>query len=203
MRVSMILGVLRREPSREPAAVLAGLNDALHSEGDAGFTTACCVRLLPSGQFIVANAGHIAPYFVSRSLPPGSLVMNESAGFVSHELDTPPALPLGLISGIEYETIGGDLKPGQRLVLMSDGVPEARSKKGELYGFNRLSTLTLRSAFEIANTAESFGQDDDITVLTITALTPTTNAAPPPSGAGAPPPPPYTGAPPPPKPVLA
>ena len=65
MRVSMILGVLRREPSRNPSAVLAGLNDALHSEADTGFTTACCVRLLPSGQFIVANAGHIPPYLVA------------------------------------------------------------------------------------------------------------------------------------------
>ena len=116
-------------------------------------------------------------------------MLSETAGFVSRELDTPPALPLGMVPGIEYDSIEGELRPGQRLVLLSDGVPEARSKKGELYGFNRLSTLTLSSAQVIAKTAESFGQEDDITVLTITALTPTTNAAPPPP-TGAPPPPP-------------
>ncbi len=51
MRVSMILGVLRREPSREPAAMLHGLNQALADEGDTGFTTACCVRLCRDGRY--------------------------------------------------------------------------------------------------------------------------------------------------------
>jgi hypothetical protein len=52
-----------------------------------------------------------------------------------------------------------------------DGVPEARSQAGELYGFNRLSTLTLMAAHDIAKVAQNFGQEDDITVLTL-ALAP-------------------------------
>ena len=52
-------------------------------------------------------------------------------------------------------------------MLLSDGVPEARSKTGELYGFDRLSQLAQYSASEIAEAARSFGQEDDITVLTI------------------------------------
>ena len=168
MRVSMILGVLRREPSREPSAMLHGLNQALAAEGehgDSGFTTACCVRLSPDGRFTVANAGHISPYI---------------AGV---ELVAPPALPLGLVSleaGETYPLLAGRLHPGQRLVLMSDGVPEARTPKGELYGFERLAPLTLRSARDIADTAQKFGQDDDITVLTVACLPRTTNVPPPP-----------------------
>ena len=50
---------------------------------------------------------------------------------------------------------------------MSDGVPEAREDGGELYGFDRLPSLTLKSAREIAETAQRFGQEDDITVLTL------------------------------------
>lgn len=168
MRVSMILGVLRREPSREPAAMLHGLNQALADEGDSvdsGFTTACCVRISPDGRYTIANAGHISPYV---------------AGV---ELVSPPALPLGLATlepGETYPLLAGRLLPGQRLVLMSDGVPEARTPRGELYGFERLGPLTLRPARDIAATAQNFGQDDDITVLTIACLPRTTNAPPPP-----------------------
>ncbi len=168
MRVSMILGVLRREPSRQPEVVLCSLNEALLSQSDGGFTTACCVRLSSSGQYTVSNAGHIAPYFVGDSR--------------SHELDTPPALPLGLAPEQTYGLVEGRLAPGQRLVLMSDGVPEARTHKGELYGFERLPSLTLLPAAAIADTAQRFGQEDDITVLTVTALTPTTSRPPPPGG---------------------
>jgi len=149
MRVAMILGILRRETSREPAAVLAHLNDALLSQSEMGFTTACCVHLYPDGHFDAANAGHIAPYI---------------AGV---ELDTPPALPLGLAPDQFYDFITGHLAPNQTMVLMSDGVPEARNTKRELYGFDRLPTLTLLPAQQIAATAVTFGQEDDITVLTL------------------------------------
>ena len=50
---------------------------------------------------------------------------------------------------------------------MSDGVPEARNHKRELYGFDRLPALTLLPAEDIAATAVRFGQEDDITVLTL------------------------------------
>jgi len=149
MRVAMILGVLRRETSRGPAEILFGLNNALIAQGQLGFTTACCIRIALTGEFTVANAGHIAPYVSGR------------------ELDTPPALPLGLIPEQTYELVRGRLTPGQRLVLLSDGVPEARSSTGELYGFERLSALTAESAQDIASIAQRFGQEDDITVLSL------------------------------------
>jgi serine phosphatase RsbU (regulator of sigma subunit) len=185
MRVSMILGVLRREPSRDPAIVLCSLNEALLSDrSDTGFTTACCVRIRTSGHFTVANAGHISPYLATAgSIGP---IRTAETGS-SHELETPPALPLGLAPAQTYETVSGRLLPGQRLVLLSDGIPEARSHKGELYGFDRLTALTLNPAAEIARTAQAFGQEDDITVLTIAALTPTTNQPPPPPAAPRPP----------------
>ena len=56
---------------------------------------------------------------------------------------------------------------GQKIVLVSDGVVEARSSSGELLGFDRLAPLTLKSAREIADTARAFGQQDDITALTL------------------------------------
>ena len=53
------------------------------------------------------------------------------------------------------------------MTLLSDGVPEARSASGELYGFERLSAMTLESAPAIADAAQDFGQEDDITVVSI------------------------------------
>jgi GAF domain-containing protein len=149
MRVAMILGVLRRETSHDPSDILSGLNNALIAQGQLGFTTACCVRMSLSGEYTLANAGHIAPYLSGR------------------ELETPPALPLGLIPDQAYELVHGILAASERLVLLSDGVPEARSHSGELYGFERLAGLTLLPAHEIALAAQTFGQEDDITVLTL------------------------------------
>jgi serine phosphatase RsbU (regulator of sigma subunit) len=55
---------------------------------------------------------------------------------------------------------------------VSDGVVEARNHHGELYGFDRLSQLMQErpTAEHVAKTAIDFGQDDDITVLTVTRL---------------------------------
>jgi serine phosphatase RsbU (regulator of sigma subunit) len=172
MRVSMILGVLRREPSREPATMLRELNTALLNHGDSGFTTACCIRLAPDGRYTVANAGHISPYVQGQELP------------------TAPALPLGVAPDQTYEILEGRLHPGHKLVLLSDGIPEARTNRGELYGFERLAPLTLKPATEIARTAQGFGQSDDITVLTISCAPRTTSPTPPPPPPRVPPPPP-------------
>ena len=152
LRVAMILGVLRRESSRDPVTVLSNLNEALVSQSEMGFTTACCVHLSADGWFAVANAGHIAPYLSGS------------------ELETPPALPLGIAPHQSYEIVTGQLAPSDRMVLMSDGVPEARNAKRELYGFERLASLSLLPAQAIADAALGFGQEDDITVLTLAVV---------------------------------
>jgi serine phosphatase RsbU (regulator of sigma subunit) len=159
MRVALILGALRRETSFDPGEILAGLNNALilqaHDRIDQlGFTTACCVRVSLTGEFAVANAGHLAPYVAGR------------------ELATAPALPLGLVADQRYELLHGRLLAGERLVLLSDGVVEARSAQGELYGFERMTALSLLPAQQIADAAQSFGQEDDITVLRVGVAVP-------------------------------
>jgi hypothetical protein len=46
-------------------------------------------------------------------------------------------------------------------------VVEARRPSGELFGFDRVHNLSNQSAFYIADAAKDFGQEDDITVLTV------------------------------------
>ena len=149
MRVSMILGVLRRETSDDPAEILFNLNNALVAQGQLGFTTACSMRINSSGEFIFANAGHIAPYLSGT------------------EMSADSALPLGIMPDQIYEPVRGLMRPDDQIVLLSDGVPEARSHSSELFGFDRLPDLTVHSAQEIAVAAQAFGQEDDITVLTL------------------------------------
>ena len=64
------------------------------------------------------------------------------------------------------------LEPGDRLILLTDGIIEARNRRLELFGFARVSQLAEqnRTAIEIAAAAQDFGQDDDITVLRIERL---------------------------------
>jgi hypothetical protein len=149
MRVSLILGVLSREDARQPASVLADLNEALLAQGQMGFTTACCVRLERDGRFSFSNAGHLNPYVNGE------------------ELESPGMLPLGLSRAPEFEEMHGVLRPGDRMILLSDGVPEARAGKGELLGFDRVVTMVRMTAEEIAEAAQEFGQTDDITVLSL------------------------------------
>jgi len=64
------------------------------------------------------------------------------------------------------------LQPGDQLSLYTDGLLEARNANGDLFGFERLRTLfaSRPTAQEASQAAVAFGQDDDITVLTLTRL---------------------------------
>jgi hypothetical protein len=150
MSVSMLMGALRRTPERSPARILESLNRVL--SGSDSFTTCQAALFGANGEVILANAGHLPPYLNSQ------------------EIDVPGGLPLGVLPQIQYEEIRLYLHPGDRLLLLSDGVVEARRPTGELFGFDRMHNLSNQSAFYIADAAKAFGQQDDITVLTIRRL---------------------------------
>jgi hypothetical protein len=100
-------------------------------------------------------------------------IVGHPAPFLNEvELTLPAALPLGLDIAGSYEETSFYLSPGDRLALYTDGILEACGETGELYGFDRLTALfaTRPSAQQAMETAVAFGQDDDITVLTLTRL---------------------------------
>ena len=59
------------------------------------------------------------------------------------------------------------LEFGDQLTLLSDGVVEARDAQGGLFGFERTRAISAQTAGEIAAAALKYGQEDDITVLTV------------------------------------
>ena len=79
-------------------------------------------------------------------------------------------LPLGISADASWSEVGGVLSPGDTMVLVSDGVVEARRPSGELYGFERVEAdlAEFRGVAALAHKARAFGQEDDITVLAIT-----------------------------------
>lgn len=152
MTVSLLVGALRAlaEVTQSPAEILAGLNRRLLGRGS-GFTTCLALSVSETGALILANAGHLAPY--RNGL----------------EVATAPALPLGLDPDASFPEQTLQLAAGDRLTLLTDGVPEA-AHQHELFGFARTASLSTQSASAIAEAAIAYGQADDITVLSIVAV---------------------------------
>jgi hypothetical protein len=151
MTVSLLVGTVRTLAhfTQSPGEILAAMNQRMLARSSGGFTTCLVLRADPGGKLTIANAGHLAPYLAGDELP----------------LDN--GLPLGLEPEISYPESTFQLAPGQQLTLLSDGVVEARDKSGKLFGFERTADLAGQSADQIAKTAELFGQQDDITTLTL------------------------------------
>ena len=151
MTVALIVGAIRStvETTGEPAAILTALNRRLHGRVRGGFATCLVARVDANGACTLANAGHLPPFLNGE------------------ELELTPALPLGIVEEAEYSATKRKLDAGDRLTLYTDGLLEARNTEGELFGFERVREWSARPAEEIATEAQRFGQDDDITVLTL------------------------------------
>jgi hypothetical protein len=132
-----------------PAEMLDRLNRHLHGRNDGGFATCLCALLTADGMLSIANAGHLTPYHNGR------------------ELSCESGLPLGILPTADYTETCVHLDAGDALTFMSDGVVEARNAAGELFGFDRTRDISEHSAEQIADAAARFGQEDDITVLTV------------------------------------
>lgn len=64
-----------------------------------------------------------------------------------------------------YEETRFRLNPGERLTLLTDGIPEARNREGHLFGFDRTAAISKEPADAIVDTVRAFGQPDDVTVV--------------------------------------
>ncbi len=154
MAVSFIVGAVYALANivGGPGRLLSALNQRLISRLQGGFATCVILLLQEDGKCVIASAGHPPP------------IVNDC------ELSLQGAFPLGLFPDVEFEETTIHLKPGDRCTLFTDGLLEARNAEGELYGFERLLALVSRrpNAEQAVDAAVEFGQDDDITVVTLT-----------------------------------
>ncbi|MGB7265630.1 MAG: SpoIIE family protein phosphatase [Terracidiphilus sp.] len=137
-----------------PADLLMRLNRQMFAAQNDGFVTCLALHMTAAGAVTLANAGHLSPYLNGA------------------EVEIESGFPLGITPDCTYSESALQLAPGDTLTLLSDGVVEARNALGELFGFERTQQISTQSAESIARAAQSFGQEDDITVLTLERTAP-------------------------------
>ncbi|MDQ3484168.1 MAG: SpoIIE family protein phosphatase [Actinomycetota bacterium] len=168
--------VLRASAQRliDPAVVLERVNEHLCPDMPAKMFVTCLYGVLQpeTGRFRFANAGHDLPYVKTAQ---GSVELRARG------------MPLGLMTGMEYEEKETVLAPGESLLLHSDGVVEAHDQDGQMFGFPRLKQAVAHHPgggelieLVLADLREHTGpgaeQEDDITMLTL-ARSPGSTAA--------------------------
>src|ERR687894_487088 len=160
-----VLRAVAQRGGSEPGRILAEVNEVLWAYMPPSmFVTCFCGILDPeSGSFRYANAGHNLPYCRQE----GTAIELRATG-----------MPLGLMPNMSYEEKEITLKPGESILLYSDGLVEAHDPRREMFGFPRMrgfveahpggaalidSLLTELERF----TGEDWEQEDDITLLTL------------------------------------
>jgi phosphoserine phosphatase RsbU/P len=123
---SILQGMLYSQLARDSALpeMIAAVNRFLCEKvGGHRYATLVVARLLESGELELINCGHVPPLLVS-----GDTITRLEDG----------NLPVGLVPGVEFHAARFHLKPGDRLLLVTDGVTEAEDAKGEFFGSERL-----------------------------------------------------------------
>ena len=91
--------------------------------GGQKYATLVIARLGRDGELELMNCGHVPPIVIS-----GDTVTRLEDG----------NLPVGLIPGARFKSARHQLKPGDRIVVVTDGVTEAEDSSGEFFGNDRL-----------------------------------------------------------------
>jgi serine phosphatase RsbU (regulator of sigma subunit)/anti-sigma regulatory factor (Ser/Thr protein kinase) len=149
---------------RSPGEVLAEVNDSLVPEIPPAMFVTCLYAMVDTatGELTFANAGHNLPYVRTED----GVVELRATG-----------MPLGLMPGMTYEENICSISADQVVVLTSDGITEAHSPEGEMYGFSRLMGQVAAGTSgdpisELVGDLERFTgpdaeQEDDITLVVL------------------------------------
>lgn len=116
---------------RLPEETLRELNRALAAElSPREFVALAFVRYAPErGTATLVNAGLPDPYLLRAGEPPLPLAVPG------------PRLPLGARREVAYEALTVDLRPGDRILMLTDGLAEAPTSEGEPLGYPALAGL--------------------------------------------------------------
>ena len=165
LRMAVARTVFRHEArhGRAPGSTLAAVNRGVISEIPQGMVTMLYVMLdTYRGLLRIANAGHNYPVLLNGQV---------------HEVEL-SGLPLGVVGDSDYDEVCATLRPGDTVLLYTDGVVEATSAAGELFGYERLEQLLhandglkpralVATLLHELRTWGSGGQADDITMVVV------------------------------------
>ena len=94
------------------------------------YATVILVRINRSGELEYVNCGHVPPLLVSG----GDVTRPEHGN-----------LPVGLLADAAYEGDHVRLKPGDRFILVTDGVTEAENGQGQFFDNERLEAVAAKT----------------------------------------------------------
>ena len=151
---------------RSPAAVLEAVNRQIcaNNREEMFVTVWLGVLDIKTGEIVAANAGHEFP--AVQQAGENFALIKQRHGFV-----------IGGLEGVKYREYSLTLKPGSRLFVYTDGVPEATNANNELFGTQRmldaLNTDPSASPVEILGNVQQAVDDfvldaeqfDDLTML--------------------------------------
>ena len=167
MMISKIMLDNKIKEETSPAKTLEQVNNIISKNEQEMFVTVWIgVLELSTGRIIAANAGHEKPIIIH---PDGSAEMlRDIHGFV-----------VGGMEGMKYKDYELQIEPGEKLLLYTDGVPEATAADQEMFGTDRI--LEVVNGLNTASPAETLAvvrkavddfvgeaeQFDDLTMLCV------------------------------------
>jgi len=170
-----ILRTYRPDLETGPAGVFNYVNRYLFTRTiRGGFITAFVSGYFPEENMLTfCNAGHPAPFLKKI----GGKIQNANNSKLIR-LDESMSIPLGVIPDGEWTNATIDFEPNDILVLFTDGVTEAKSKSGDMFGEDRLEEIILQSKNEpsiilnnieeaLAQHQQGTNQSDDQTLLVV------------------------------------
>ena len=106
----------------DPSRALGVVNDELAHNNEACMFATCLLAVMDEeGGLAYARAGHVPPWVLRRD---GVLERLRGQG----------GLPLGMVEGVRLPVAASRLEPGDRLLVVSDGVTEAADRGGIMLG---------------------------------------------------------------------
>ncbi len=151
--------------SRLPSVVFESLNRLLVERSRRGMFVTMQYGILNAedGKFVYSNAGHIPYIRISNKLK-------------IELLSGAKTIPLGIAPELEFEQASVQLKKGDFVVSITDGIIEAKNRAGEEYSLNRTLDMLSKSKGTAEEMVESLiadvqafsegtDQHDDLTVL--------------------------------------
>lgn len=117
--------------ARDPASVLAGFNRMLCDVLRGQYVTAACAHVDMGAKMVTySGAGH-----------PPSLLLRKNRGELVELAEN--GLFIGPFPQATYNNVSAPLESGDKLLLYTDGIIEAKASDGEEFGRERLSQLLL------------------------------------------------------------
>jgi len=95
------------------------------------YATMIITRLRNDGDLEYVNCGHVPPVWIC-----GDEVLRPSHG----------NLPVGLLADATYSSDRCQMRPGDRLILVTDGVTEAENARGDMFDSERLEAVAGKSS---------------------------------------------------------